>query len=256
MALVPTYPDAFRGAMQRFEPYPFITGSAYSSHAPANIYFSPFVLQDPLAVQYLNVFKSMNASVPGAQSQNSTGSAGYSYSHGVSLFRRVAWDTGNNTNFSFIGSASFGLSATLTYGSATQTFDMRWVTDTTGGTSGYATSGTQGSGWSSYATGPKMIEIPWNTVLPAGEYFIAHQHSSTTNTSQSNITLLSFSNLHIAPQLITFGSLGGSSTYAWLGVSGEGLGVASAVTTSDTMAASVVSASVVNLWVQQFSNGQ
>jgi hypothetical protein len=104
-------------------------------------------------------------------------------------------------------------------------------------------------------TGPKIFPVPLNAVLSVGEYFIAHQHSSTTGTTGSNVTLLSFSNLHVAPQVNSYGVLG--STQASLafrgGPAGMGLGVASAVTTNATMAVSVISASVQQFWVQHFS---
>jgi hypothetical protein len=91
--------------------------------------------------------------------------------------------------------------------------------------------------------------------LAAGEYFVAHQHSSTTATSNSNVTLMSFSNLHLAPQLLTYGILGASSaSVPYLGgAAGHGLGVASAVTTNATMAATVVSAATQQFWVHNYS---
>jgi hypothetical protein len=82
-----------------------------------------------------------------------------------------------------------------------------------------------------------------NTYLSAGEYWLAIQHSSTTATSNSNLTLLSFSKLLQQWPVVTVGSLGGSVTIGSSGVDGMGVGVASAITTSTTMAASVISAS-------------
>jgi hypothetical protein len=101
----------------------------------------------------------------------------------------------------------------------------------------------------------KAFPIPIGMALPAGEYFIAHQHSSTTATSNSNVTLMSFSNLHIAPQLLTHGVLGSSqaSVPYFGGPAGMGLGVASAVTTATTMAGSVVSAATQQYWVHNYS---
>lgn len=246
------YPDVFKATpLSRYEPYPLVTGSAYSSHAPASWFFHPVLLPNDLAVSWINVQKSLNAAVPAGTSLASTGSEGYSYTHGVSVFQRQNYD-GASTNLSAIATASFGLTASMAYSSTSQQFGLSWVTDTTGGISNLTTTSNAGN-WSSYATGPMNIAIPFVSILSHGEYWFAHAHSSTTATSNSNVTLLSVSNLHIAPQFVTFGVLGGSATIGSSGLNGLGAGVASAVTTSATMAGSVISNSVANLWVQNFS---
>ena len=247
-------PDAFKGPLvSRAEIFPYVTGTAYSSHAPANWYFNPFYLDAPLAVSNLYGYKSFNAVVPTATSANSSGTERWSYKHGISIFTRQDYGA-NSTNLSCVGTASGGLTAGMTYSSGSQSFAMSWVTDTTGGVGSFST--TSGAGnWSSYATGVKMFQIPFYTTLSAGEYFIAHQHSSTTATTGSNVTLMSVSNLHIAPLLQTAGVFG--STNASIatvgGPAGLGIGPASAVTTNATMAASVISAATANIWVHNFS---
>jgi hypothetical protein len=97
-------------------------------------------------------------------------------------------------------------------------------------------------------TGNKVIAVPLVTSFSEGEYFFAHAHSSTTATTQQNTTLLSVSQLHIAPQLITLGVLSTNGSQATLGVWGAGEGNASAVTTNNTMAISVVSQATRN-WI-------
>lgn len=249
-------PDVFKGGVdQRVDPFPVVTGTAFSSHAPASAWFHPINLDQPLALSNIYVVKSMNAAVPGATNAASTGTEAFTYVHSVSIFRRQDY-AANSSNFVFVASASAGLTATMNYsgtgvGGASQTFGMSWLTDTTGGAGTFST--TSGAGnWSSYATGAKLFQIPFRTFLSQGEYFLAHQHSSTTGTTNSNVTLLSVSNLHIAPQLVTYGVLG-SSQASLAGVN-LGLGIASAVTTNATMASSVISAGTANQWVQYFSN--
>jgi hypothetical protein len=247
-----TAPDVFKGgALLRWDPYPILTGTAYSSHPPATTYFHNVVLQDAVQIANINVVKSMNASVPDATSAASTGSEGYSYQHGVTIFRRQDYGA-NFSNLTTVATGSFGLTASVGYSSTSQSLVLQWVTNTSGGASTFTFTSNNG-GWSSFLTGPKFIAIPFAAYLSAGEYFIAHGHSSTSATSNSNVTLLSFSNLHMAPQLNTLGLLGGSVTNATAVAYGSGNGVASAVTTNATMPGSVVSGQTVNQWVHNFS---
>lgn len=243
-----TNPDVFRGsAGRRYDPFPVLSGTAYSSHAPATTWFHPVFLQEPLYVANVNVFKSLNASLPQATSQNSSGSEGFSYVHGLTVFTRQDYGA-NSTNLTTFLSNSFGLTATMTYSSSSQTVGISWNTDATGGTSAYTTTSADGN-WTSFATGPKAVQIPLAAYFSIGEYWFAHGHSTTALTSNSSVVMLSVSNLHIAPQVQTFGILGGSVTLASAGVHGIA-GPASAVTTSSTMPGSVITASLVNFWVQ------
>ena len=245
-----TNPDVFRGsAVRAYDPYPVTTGTGYSSHAPATTYFHRVVFPEPIYVQNVNVFKSMNAVVPQATSQNSSGSEGFSYVHYLNVFTRQDY-AANSTNLSLLTSGSFGLTATLTYSSSSQTVGISWNTDAAGGTSAYTTTSADGN-WSSFATGPKAVAIPIAQYFSIGEYWFAHAHSSTSGTSNSNVTLLSFSNLQVTPQVQTFGSLGGSITLTNLGMHGI-VGPASAVTTNATMPGSVITASLASFWVQNY----
>ena len=250
-ALAWDYPDAFKGALTNLDLTPVLTGSAYSSHAPASWWFHPVVIQEPVAAAYVNVYKSLNAAVPAATSQNSSGTYNYSYGHGISIFQRQDYGA-NSTNYTCIKTAMGGITAALTFSSGSQSFAMSWATDTTGGASTFST--TSGAGnWSSYLTGPKILGIPLGMALQKGEYWFAHQHSSTTAQTGSNVTIMSVSNLHIAPQVVTYGMLGSTVTLA-NGAPGDiGLGIASAVTTNASMPSTVVSASVANRWVQNLS---
>lgn len=248
-------PDAFVGYAQKAEPSSVLTGTAYSSHAPASWWVQPVVLPQNVVISNINVFKSFdNGGGPAATSVASSGSEGYTYSHGVSVFTRANYVNASSNSISFIASASFGMTVSMSYTSTSQLFGMSWNTDSTGGTSGVSTT-SNAAGWSSLLSGPKLIPIPFVKALSQGEYFFAHNHSSTTATSNSNVTLMSISNLHVAPQLVTYGALGaGSTTLAASGDGGGGIGIASAVTTTALMPLSVVSAATVNNWVQIFSN--
>lgn len=240
-------PDAFvgRAILSAYEPYPLISSTAYSSNAPASWNFIPWNQPTPINVSNIVVVNSMNAIAASATSQNSSGTDLYSYQLGATLFSRQDY-TANTSNLSALATASLGISGGLTYSSGSQSFGLSWVTDTTGGTTSFSTT-SGAANWSSYATGPKMLSIPFVTKLTAGEYWLAFQHSSTTLTTGSNITLLSMSQLHQAWPVISVGSLGSSATIASWSPGELGIGVASAVTTNATMAMSVISQATQNL---------
>lgn len=242
-------PDAFVGkvTLSAYEPYPIVSSTAYSSDAPASIQFIPWVQPNQVALKNLVFLVSMNAGVPAATSVSSTGSEGYSYGFTANIYSRQDYDA-NSTNLVTYATGSGGVSAAMNYSATgaggSQTFAMSWVTDTTGGVGTFSTTSVAGN-WSSYATGPKFLTIPFSpTYLSAGEYWLAVRHSSTTATSNSNVTLLSFSKLLQQWPAVTVGSLGSSATLASSGPDGMGAGVASAITTNTTMAGSVISASV------------
>lgn len=235
-----------------YEPFPILTGTAFSSHAPASFWFNKFTLFDPVAVSNINVVKSFNAAVP-TDTLASSGINAFTYSHGITLFSRQNYGTGL-TNLTAITAASGGLTASLSYTSISQSAYMSWVTNSTGGISTFSTTSSN-AGWSNYFTGPMLFPIPFVTTLVDGEYFIAHAHSSTTGTTgNSNFTLLSVSNLHIAPQVVNVGVLGSSNTQASLNPFGAGVGIASAITTNNTMAMSVITGATRNDWYLAMSN--
>jgi hypothetical protein len=235
------------------EPFPILTGTAYSSHAPASWWFNRVMLYTPLAVSNINVVKSLSVGIPSATSQNSSGTERFSYSHGITVFSRQNY-AAQSTNFTTFTTASMGATFGLTYSSSSQTVNYSYVTNTTGGTTSFST--TSGSNnWSSYFTGPMLFPIPCLTTFQVGEYFFAHQHSSTTGTTGQNTTLMSISNLHIAPQVVGgLGVLQSSGTYASMNPWGMGAGIASAVTTNNSMAGSVVSGQTQNNIYMALSN--
>jgi len=248
-------PDFFvgrPGLISAFEPYPIISSTAYSSDAPASFQFIPWVQPTAIGAKNLVFQLSMNAAVPIATSAASTGSEGYSYGFTANIFSRQDYGA-NSTNLVTYTTASGGISASMGYSSTSQVFQLSWVTDSTGGTSSFSTTSNAGN-WSSFATGPKFFSVPLNTFLSAGEYWLGLQHSSTAATSNSALTFLSFSKLLQQWPVVTIGSLGGSATLAFSGPDGMGIGVASAITTSTTMAASVISASTQPLVYFAISN--
>jgi hypothetical protein len=239
-------------ALSAWDPYPILTGTATSSHAPASFWFSRMVLDWDVAVSYANVLKSLNVSAPGASSQNSSLTNKFSYSHGLTLFTRQNFGA-NSSNMSQWTTASFGMTGSLSQSSSSASVALSWVTNSTGGTTSFST--TSGSNlWTNFFTGMQMFRIPLVTTLTPGEYFIGQAHSSTTGTVGSNFTLLSVSNLHVAPQSNTFATITSSGSLGASSPDGLGIGVASAVTTNNTMAMSVVSAGTQNWWYMNFSN--
>lgn len=235
-------PDFFVGKtiLSAYEPYHVVSNTAYSSESPASNFFVWWNQPVPVAVKNIVYAASMNAVAASASSVASSGSEAYSYAYSANLYQRQDYSA-NSSNLSWINSASFGLTATLSYTSTAQTFGMSWVTDSTGGTAAFTTT-SNAANWSSFATGAKSISVPFVTTLPPGEYWLAFQHSSSTATSNSNITLLSFSQLHQVWPQGSMGSLGDSVGNVSQGFQGL-YGSASAITTGagSTMPASVIS---------------
>jgi hypothetical protein len=237
------------------EPFPIVTGTAYSSHAPASWWFNRVLLDNPLAISNIYVVKSLNAVVPTDTIVGSSGTNKHSYSHGITIFSRQNYGA-QSSNLTTVTTASMGYTASLSYTGTAQSAAFSWVTNTTGGTTSFSTTSSDG-GWSVYFTGPKQFAIPCVMTLQQGEYFFAHAHSTTTGTAgNSNFTLMSFSNLHIAPAVINsqLGILGSSQTFASLNPWGMGGGIASAVTTNASMAGSVISGQTQNNWYVGLSN--
>ncbi len=184
----------------------------------------------------------------------SSGKATISYSHGITVFSRQDY-AANSSNLTTVTTASIGLTGSISYTSVSMSVAMSWVTNTTGGTTSFSTT-SGAANWSNYFSGPFVFQIPCVTTLGQGEYFFAHAHSTTTSTSgNSNFTFLSFSNLHIAPQVAgPLQTLGQSITQASLNPWGMGGGIASAVTTNNTMPGSVISGQTQNNWYFAASN--
>lgn len=229
--------------LSRFEVKPFeATGFSLLSHGPASWHFNPFYLTAPLTFSNIWVLKSVVAST--SISSNSSGRQSYSYRHGVTLWKRVDWSN-SSTQLTTVTTASFGMSFSRSHTGSSNSVSAAWVTNTTGGTSSFSTT-SNASNWANFFSGIRLFAIPCVTSLSAGEYFIAHQHSSTTATSGSNATVWFFSNVIQQLQSASssffprFGVSTGQSLSAM--PAGIGFGFASAVTTTTTYAASVITA--------------
>ncbi|MDX2253277.1 MAG: hypothetical protein NW202_13410 [Nitrospira sp.] len=242
-------------AMNRFEVFPMITGTGASSHEPASWWFNPFVIPAGLTFSNIMVLKSFSFAAPGATSQASSGRDSRSYTHGVTLFQRINFSN-SSTQLTTVTTASFGMSISYSFTSASQSASYSWVTDTTGGTSSFSTT-SNASNHLLFFQSARLIAIPIQSSLSAGEYFIAHRHSTTAATAGGASYSFLASNVHIAPQSVTFKRLGisvagqSSSSNPTAGI---GFGIASAVTTTTTMAASVVSAITQQYWYANFIN--
>jgi hypothetical protein len=241
-------------ALSAWEPFPALVSLAFISRSVGTWYFQKMNLPRMLIVSNLVVHKSFNVTVPGATSQASSGSDKWSYSHGITIFSRQNYGA-SSTNFTTVTTASFGMTASLSYTSTAQSFAYSWVTNTTGGTTSFSTTSNSGN-WSSYLTGGVQVSIPCVTTFTQGEYWIAHAHSQTTATANSNITLVSVSDLGTQPQAeFAVGVLGSSGMQQYLIAGGPFVGTATAVTTNNTMPATVVNANLqlTNFWMG-FSN--
>jgi hypothetical protein len=234
-------------------PNPGVSASAVSSHAAGTYFFHRVFLPNPLVISNVNLVKSYSAVAPTGTSTNSSGTNVYSYAHTLAIFRRQDFGA-NSSNISYVTSASFGMTAAHTYTSSTaQSYAISWVTNSTGGTSSFSTS-TSNSSWATAVTGLKVWKMPLVATLSAGEYFFAHQHSTTRASTGQSGSILAMNNLHFVPQVGgTVGTIG-SSGIAFSGIQGAGQGVASAITTNATMAISVVSAGTQQLQYFNLSN--
>lgn len=241
--------------MQRFEVIPMITGTGASSHAPASWWFNPMILPAALTFSNLMVLKSFSLSAPTATSQASSGRDSRSYTHGITIFNRINFSN-SSTQLTTVTTASFGMSVSFSFTSVSQTATYSWVTNTTGGTSSFTTT-SNASNHLLFFQSARLIAIPMQSSLSAGEYFIAHRHSTTAATAGGASFGFLVSNIHIAPQSVTFKRLGisvagqSSSSNPTAGI---GFGIASAVTITSTMAASVISAITQQYWYANFIN--
>ncbi len=116
--------SVFPKPLSAYDPYPIVTGTGTSSHAPASFWFSKMNLDWPVAVSYANVLKSLSVSAPGMSSQNSSATNKFSYSHGLTLFTRQDF-AGNSSNISQWTTASFGMTGTLSQSSSSASVALR-----------------------------------------------------------------------------------------------------------------------------------
>jgi hypothetical protein len=241
--------------LSRFQVAPIITGTAASSHAPASWWFNPFVIDAPLTFSNIMVLKSFSLSAAAGTSAASSGNQQRTYTHGITIFRRVDWSN-SSTQLTTVTTASFGLSISMSNTSVSNTMTLSWVTNTTGGTSSFTTT-SNASNFMLFMQSNRFVAIPCVTSLSAGEYFIAHRHSTTLASTGAATHSFGVSNIHIAPQSVTFKMIGISNNALISSSSpdaGIGFGIASAVTTTTTMAASVISAQTQNYWYANFVN--
>jgi hypothetical protein len=234
---VPAYLTAAAGGgvtLSNWMPYLLMSTQGVSIN-PATQLVARMDFPAAVAVSAIQQIASIGVGVPGATSQNSSGTLAYSFSSGATFFSRVNYGN-SSSQLSMWTTASFGLTAKMTYSSSSQSAAISWVTDSTGGTSSFSTASAS-NGWSAFLTGGKMIQIPLVTTIPAGEFFVAFQNSSTSGTTGSNVTLLSVSQGRLENSNYPFGTFTSSGTYAAMELFGAYRG--SAVTTNATMASSV-----------------
>ena len=219
--------------LSRYEPVPFINVASTSIN-PASIYF--YHVDLPQNVAFSNVFfmNSVALNQPGATSQNSTGTLRYTFTEGLTLFKRVDFGA-NSTNITTVCSGSFGFTVGHSYSSTSQSFAISWATDTAGGNSNFASTSSAFTGFSTCLQGSVAWGLPMITTLTAGEYFFANRWSSTTGTTNTNHTLIAQSRLGIAVSQDLARWIGNNNLNA---LGGHGAGRASAITTNNTMAIS------------------
>jgi hypothetical protein len=239
-------------AMSIFEPTPYLTGTAWSSH-PASTYFQYFSIQEDLAFNNVWAPKSVSIGFPTGTSSATTQTVRHGYTHYFSLFSRKNY--GNSyDSLSYMTHGSFVATVLITHSNTSIGMTVSFATDTTGGTLAANFSSGATANIAAVFNGPRMIKIPFPaTTLTAGEYWIAQAHASSgAGTTATATTAALYSNLHQQPAA--------AANFAWFGtgstVAGSSLnpwgpasrGVAGAITSNADMAGSRISGSVVNNW--------
>jgi hypothetical protein len=239
-------------SISEFNPRELISASLTSSH-DTNYYFVPMVVPECVVMSKALVVKSFNVGAGGFTSQNSVQSHTWTLYHGITIFSRSNY-AANSSQLASVASGSLGLSFQGSYNNSSHSLDVRFVTNSTGGTTSWSTA-SQGINYSSYWTGNKFLQIPIVTTLNPGHYWVAHRHSTAWATAGANAsakTWYSISNLAMTNQASTVGGIGsnGSYVYKGLGDVGDGLGVCSG--TTGTMSISAISLSVPHYFWQAF----
>jgi len=226
--------------LSQWEPYLLATSTATLSLAPASIWFNTINLPQAVAISKVNLVKSFNMGLCAGTSTGSSCRESFSYSQGFSIFTRQDY-AANSTNLSYLTSGSVGISYSFSQTSSSQSLSVAWVTNSTGGTSSWSSSSAGATaGLVSSWTGLKYLPVPLVTTLTAGEYWIGHRQSSTGSTVNSAITIASISHLWVSYPAMSMGQIGFAGNRSWH-PGKQGHGYASAFTTNNTMAMTVIS---------------
>lgn len=217
----------------------FNTGTVATSEGTQYIWM-PLHIDNPISISQVMMLNSMTWTT--GSSSNSSGRQSFSYALSLYVFRRSDFGA-NSASLTYHTSASGGLSASRSHTSNQNSISIAWVTNSTGGTSSFSTTGT-GSAWQTGLSGPRFFMVPLVTSLSQGEWFIARRHSSTTGTAGSNATLLSISAIAFTMQtgLGMVMPIGSSNSNLSNPFHGIGFGSASAITTNAVMDGTVISA--------------
>jgi hypothetical protein len=237
--------------LHAYEPRPWATSTAYSSHPPATTYWQPVQMDENVAFRWVNVVKSISAAFPAGTSSGVAQSFRHGYTHGISLFSRK--NTGaSSLSLSYITHGSLVMTVSMTHTSTSMGYTVFFNTDSTGGTTSRNTTSNATANIAAYFNGARLARIPFPaTTLSAGEYWIAQGHtSSAASTGGTATTVALYSNLHHVPILVMPAHLGSTNaTSASLGyLWPTPAGVASVQTTNADMAMSVISANTLNYW--------
>ena len=235
-----------------------VTGSGFSSHAPATTYFMPFTLADPIAFKWVVVPKTISVAFPAGTSSGVAQSFRHGYTNYVSLFQRRDY-ANSSLSLTYVTHGSLVATASLTHTSTSMGYTLFYNTDTTGGTSSTNTTSNATANIAAYFNGNRIAVIPFPaTTLTEGEYWLAFAHSSTTAaTSNTATTIILYSNLHFTGQAVgnfaRFASTNATSSSIGLNWPTPE-GVASAITSNADMNMSVISNNTINDWYCQLVN--
>lgn len=219
----------------------FNTGSVATSEGTQYIWM-PLHMDNAISISQVMMLKSM--SLLTLSSSNSSGRQSMSYALSMYIFRRSDFGA-NSASLTYHTSASGGLSVSRSHTSNQNSISIAWVTNSTGGTSSFSTTGT-GSAWVTGLTGPRFFMVPLVTSLSQGEWFLARRHSSTTGGagygSSSNPLSISAFAFTLQSGLGMVMPIGSSNSNLSNPFHAIGFGSATAITTNAAMNATVISA--------------
>lgn len=191
------------------------------------------MVTDVIAFSKINVIKSFNIAMPALTSANSTWNGTWQMTHKAILWSRQDYAASSKSMVS-VGSGQFAMTWQMSYNNSSHSAWASYVTNTTGGTTSWSTA-SQGVNYSSYWTGYKFLQIPLESTLAQGEYWIAHQISTAAAASNSNMTMMSISNLAVSNQLTTVGGIGSNGSYTSIFPYLGNVGFGAATGTTGTM---------------------
>lgn len=192
--------------LNRFEPYPLLsTGTtfhAFQLSSSGAVSLMPFQLPAYANVAYMGVFCSGSVIVPGTSQMTQE----HKYMFGI-----YTQQTGSNSSLlSVLTSHSFSMRWEI---SGTSNYRITQPTSTHPNVYSYGQSSTtNGNAITSNYTGLKIIQVPINSVMTPGQYWVGMMHTRLTTGFSSGFRLSLLANLSPSLSIAPLGSLSSANT--------------------------------------------